>query len=154
MGCFDMINDFDGVSRCACNGHNKFPNVLVITGSTFVIPSLILYEKEYKILSFNSFIVAMTSIFYHSTHSKFAKKNDVVAAYSLVICAFIQSLLQINVYFAHSVASILTALMIIVINNHSFFREGEITLLHFHVLIHLLGVSGLLIIAFSGCSGV
>ena len=144
-----LINDFDGVCRCACNNHPKFPNILAFTGSFFLVPSIPLYRSEFYLLSSMTTIVSFTSVAYHTTHYSSFKYIDVVSAYSLIICGQIQAILMTLQYRLLALISLILGNFCIYMNVDPIFREDEKTKLHFHILVHLLGVSSLYILSFS-----
>ena len=139
-----FINDFDLISRCDCDCHPQYPNVLAISGFFFIFPAMYLRVIEMYFISYISAMSAMTSVVYHSYHNPIVKTIDVFVAYTL--CC-VGSILSIQLVFERQSIAALIGLIqvciIIFINNSPLFRIGEKTRFHWHFTMHVLTVSSL-----------
>ena len=144
-----LLNDFDFECRCHCENHPKYPNVLAATGFFLVVPAILFALNGLFFFASLSALSALMSVLYHSYHLPILKVLDVFVAYSLVCTG---TLRLIQVLFRRPILAVLglfQVLLIIFINNCTWFRTGEKTLLQFHVILHFLSISALICLCFS-----
>jgi len=140
-----VINDFDFVCRCDCDGHHTYPNILAISGFMIIFPAIYFWVCGMYFFSVISASSALSSVVYHSFHHPYVKFVDVILAYVLAFTGTIklmQSTLQ-----RHSIVGLIGLLqitVIIFINNSTSCRSGDKTILSYHFLLHLLSVSSLI----------